>query len=116
LLSLSLSLSFVVCGCSGWSNIARNWLALLPLNVILKVNFLNDSDVVAFYLLMQPCTTVLAVKQKAVCFTGVMLFIYFIVEAYISIITGRIFVILVSFNQNSLRILGFIQTSDRCAS
>jgi len=42
--------------------------------------------------------------------------LYFIAEAHISALAGRIFVILVPFDRNLLRIFGYIQTSDTGAS
>jgi len=48
--------------------------------------------------IFQPRAAALAAKQKAVCFAAVMLFIYFILEAHIFSLAGRIFVIFVPFN------------------
>jgi len=67
--------------------------------------------------LIQPPAAALAAKRKAVCFTSVtlLLFIHFIVEAHISALDGRIFVILVSFDRFSVPFLYFIHKSDRSA-
>jgi len=68
--------------------------------------------------LIQPRGAVVAAKQKAVCFTAVMLLLFlsfFILQADISTLAAWNFAILVSFNQKSLQILVSVQKSGRSA-